>query len=59
MTKTAGKREYMCHCNKMYASWAALYKHKLTHSEVKRYECNICSKRFHLKKYLTQHLLSH
>ena len=38
---------------------APLAKHRLTHSEERRYHCNICGKAFKRQDHLNGHLLTH
>lgn len=47
------KPEIKCEqCGKIFGSSSALAKHKLTHSDERRYVCNICSKGFKRQDHL-------
>jgi uncharacterized Zn-finger protein len=48
-----GKPEIKCEqCGKIFGSSSALAKHKLTHSDERRYVCPICSKGFKRQDHL-------
>ena len=46
-------------CTKSFSNASALAKHRLTHSEERRYQCNTCSKAFKRQDHLNGHLLTH
>ncbi len=47
------KNPQMCgECGKVFTSSSALAKHKLTHSDERRYSCKICHKRFKRQDHL-------
>ena len=47
------KNHQMCgECGKVFTSSSALAKHKLTHSDERRYSCNLCHKRFKRQDHL-------
>ena len=46
-------------CYKVFSNASALAKHRLTHSEERRYHCSICSKAFKRQDHLNGHLLTH
>ncbi|KAJ8729421.1 hypothetical protein PYW08_001002 [Mythimna loreyi] len=50
----------MCiHCNKTFASDKRLRLHLQLHRTFKPFQCTICNSSFHMKKYLTTHMLKH
>ena len=50
---SGGKPEIKCEqCGKIFGSSSALAKHKLTHSDERRYVCSICSKGFKRQDHL-------
>ena len=46
-------------CSKTFSNASALAKHRLTHSEERKYHCNQCSKAFKRQDHLNGHLLTH
>ncbi|XP_040580105.1 uncharacterized protein [Lepeophtheirus salmonis] len=46
-------------CSKVFSNASALAKHRLTHSEERRYHCSICGKAFKRQDHLNGHLLTH
>ncbi|XP_001638811.3 uncharacterized protein LOC5518889 [Nematostella vectensis] len=46
-------------CGKIFGSSSALAKHKLTHSDERRYVCSICSKGFKRQDHLNGHMVTH
>lgn len=56
---TENHKKMCIHCNKTFASDKRLRLHLQIHRKVKPYQCNICNSSFHMKKYLTNHLLKH
>ena len=55
-----GKNPQMCsECCKVFTSSSALAKHKLTHSDERRYSCNLCHKRFKRQDHLLVHIILH
>ncbi|EDO46748.1 predicted protein, partial [Nematostella vectensis] len=44
---------------KIFGSSSALAKHKLTHSDERRYVCSICSKGFKRQDHLNGHMVTH
>lgn len=46
-------------CSKTFSNASALAKHRLTHSEERKYHCSICSKAFKRQDHLNGHLLTH
>ncbi|ESO08871.1 hypothetical protein HELRODRAFT_128063, partial [Helobdella robusta] len=38
---------------------SALAKHKLTHSDERKYSCNLCSKAFKRQDHLNGHMMTH
>ncbi|KAK3714417.1 hypothetical protein QZH41_020650 [Actinostola sp. cb2023] len=54
------KPEIKCEqCGKIFGSSSALAKHKLTHSDERRYVCPICSKGFKRQDHLNGHMVTH
>ncbi|XP_031550999.1 uncharacterized protein LOC116288367 [Actinia tenebrosa] len=57
---SGGKPEIKCEqCGKIFGSSSALAKHKLTHSDERRYVCSICSKGFKRQDHLNGHMVTH
>lgn len=57
-----GGKNLPLHCNicmKLFSNGSALTKHKLTHSEERKFQCSICSKSFKRQDHLNGHLLTH
>nr|XP_024217845.1 uncharacterized protein LOC106689252 [Halyomorpha halys] len=46
-------------CGKVFANASALAKHKLTHSDERRYICTMCAKAFKRQDHLNGHMLTH
>lgn len=46
-------------CSKKFNNSSALAKHKLTHSNERKYACKICSKAFKRQDHLNGHMLTH
>lgn len=46
-------------CGKEFSNQSALSKHKLTHSDERKFVCNQCSKAFKRQDHLNGHLLTH
>ncbi|KAF0773642.1 Serine/threonine-protein phosphatase, partial [Aphis craccivora] len=46
-------------CGKVFGNASALAKHKLTHSDERKYVCNVCSKAFKRQDHLNGHMLTH
>ncbi|KAG7297871.1 hypothetical protein JYU34_018625 [Plutella xylostella] len=46
-------------CNKIFGNASALAKHKLTHSDERKYVCSMCSKAFKRQDHLNGHMLTH
>ncbi len=46
-------------CSKAFSNGSALAKHRLTHSEERRYQCTTCGKAFKRQDHLNGHLLTH
>lgn len=46
-------------CNKMFGNASALAKHRLTHSDERKYLCTVCQKAFKRQDHLNGHLLTH
>ena len=46
-------------CNKMFGNASALAKHRLTHSDERKYLCTVCHKAFKRQDHLNGHLLTH
>ena len=46
-------------CGKEFSNQSALSKHKLTHSDERKFICNQCSKAFKRQDHLNGHLLTH
>lgn len=46
-------------CNKIFGNASALAKHKLTHSDERKYVCTMCSKAFKRQDHLNGHMLTH
>ena len=46
-------------CNKMFGNASALAKHRLTHSDERKYLCIVCHKAFKRQDHLNGHLLTH
>ncbi|KAM3964838.1 LOW QUALITY PROTEIN: zinc finger protein 423-like [Aphomia sociella] len=47
------------HCGKTFASDKRLRLHLQIHRKMKPFQCNICNSSFHMKKYLSVHMLKH
>uniref|UniRef100_T1KE71 Uncharacterized protein n=1 Tax=Tetranychus urticae TaxID=32264 RepID=T1KE71_TETUR len=46
-------------CGKDFSNQSALSKHKLTHSDERRFVCNLCQKAFKRQDHLNGHMLTH
>ncbi|KAL5283952.1 TRERF1 family protein [Megaselia abdita] len=46
-------------CNKIFGNASALAKHKLTHSDERKYVCVMCTKAFKRQDHLNGHMLTH
>ncbi|CRL07661.1 CLUMA_CG020620, isoform A [Clunio marinus] len=46
-------------CSKVFGNASALAKHKLTHSDERKYVCGMCSKAFKRQDHLNGHMLTH
>lgn len=46
-------------CGKVFANSSALTKHKLTHSDERKYVCHLCNKAFKRQDHLNGHMLTH
>ncbi|XP_024080741.1 uncharacterized protein LOC106672933 isoform X1 [Cimex lectularius] len=46
-------------CNKVFGNASALAKHKLTHSDERKYVCTMCGKAFKRQDHLNGHMLTH
>ncbi|KAK9497349.1 hypothetical protein O3M35_004682 [Rhynocoris fuscipes] len=46
-------------CSKVFGNASALAKHKLTHSDERKYVCGICGKAFKRQDHLNGHMLTH
>ncbi|XP_061397062.1 serine-rich adhesin for platelets-like [Musca vetustissima] len=46
-------------CNKIFGNASALAKHKLTHSDERKYVCVMCSKAFKRQDHLNGHMMTH
>lgn len=46
-------------CSKMFGNASALAKHRLTHSDERKYLCTVCHKAFKRQDHLNGHLLTH
>ena len=46
-------------CNKLFGNASALAKHRLTHSDERKYLCTVCHKAFKRQDHLNGHLLTH
>jgi len=46
-------------CQKMFGNASALAKHRLTHSDERKYLCTVCHKAFKRQDHLNGHLLTH
>ncbi|CAG9789392.1 unnamed protein product [Diatraea saccharalis] len=46
-------------CNKIFGNASALAKHKLTHSDERKYVCITCAKAFKRQDHLNGHMLTH
>ncbi|XP_026824869.1 uncharacterized protein LOC105280652 isoform X2 [Ooceraea biroi] len=46
-------------CGKVFNNASALTKHKLTHSDERKYVCTVCSKAFKRQDHLNGHMLTH
>ncbi|XP_037913271.1 serine-rich adhesin for platelets isoform X2 [Hermetia illucens] len=46
-------------CSKVFGNASALAKHKLTHSDERKYVCAMCSKAFKRQDHLNGHMLTH
>ena len=56
---SSGSQAACAVCFKTFSNASALAKHRLTHSEERRYHCTICSKAFKRQDHLNGHLLTH
>jgi len=53
-------RPFMCNiCGQSYKTPNYLYRHKKTHSALKRFHCKLCNKSFTMSKLLKQHMNVH
>ncbi|KDR18557.1 hypothetical protein L798_07377, partial [Zootermopsis nevadensis] len=46
-------------CGKVFGNASALAKHKLTHSDERKYVCSMCGKAFKRQDHLNGHMLTH
>ncbi|XP_060650892.1 pneumococcal serine-rich repeat protein isoform X1 [Drosophila nasuta] len=46
-------------CSKIFGNASALAKHKLTHSDERKYICSLCSKAFKRQDHLNGHMMTH
>ncbi|EFN64170.1 Zinc finger protein 39, partial [Camponotus floridanus] len=46
-------------CGKVFNNASALTKHKLTHSDERKYVCTMCGKAFKRQDHLNGHMLTH
>ncbi|KAH1007759.1 hypothetical protein HUJ04_004954 [Dendroctonus ponderosae] len=46
-------------CSKVFGNASALAKHKLTHSDERKYICTVCNKAFKRQDHLNGHMLTH
>ena len=58
-SSSSGSQAACAVCFKTFSNASALAKHRLTHSEERRYHCTICSKAFKRQDHLNGHLLTH
>lgn len=56
---TENHNKICIHCNKTFASDKRLRLHLQIHRTLKPFQCNICNSSFHMKKYLSTHMLKH
>lgn len=56
---TENHKKNCIHCNKTFASDKRLRLHLQVHRKLKPFQCNICNSSFHMKKYLSSHMLKH
>lgn len=56
---TENHKKVCIHCNKTFASDKRLRLHLQVHRKMKIFQCNVCPSSFHMKKYLTSHMLKH
>lgn len=56
---TENHKKVCIHCNKIFASDKRLRLHLQIHKKIKTFQCNICNSSFHMKKYLSSHMLKH
>lgn len=56
---TENHKKVCIHCQKTFASDKRLRLHLQIHRNLKPFQCNICNKSFHMKKYLSSHMLKH
>lgn len=56
---TENHKKTCVHCNKTFTSDKRLRLHLQIHRQLKPYQCNICTQSFHMKKYLSSHMLKH
>mmetsp|Transcript_54415 Transcript_54415/g.62347 ORF Transcript_54415/g.62347 Transcript_54415/m.62347 type:complete len:243 (-) Transcript_54415:793-1521(-) len=56
------KKRYPCTfegCGKVYTRLYSVKIHMNTHYNIRKYECDVCHKKFTLKQYLREHVLTH
>ncbi|XP_059049559.1 zinc finger protein 425-like [Achroia grisella] len=56
---TESHKKTCIHCGNTFASDKRLRLHLQVHRKLKPFQCNICNSSFHMKKYLSVHMLKH
>lgn len=56
---TENHKKTCVYCNKTFSSDKRLRLHLQIHRKCKPYQCHVCSQSFHMKKYLSSHMLKH
>lgn len=59
-SSSPGNGQQVCPiCSKLFTNKSALAKHRLTHSNERKYTCHVCDKAFKRQDHLNGHMLTH